>query len=74
MSWSYNKLWKMLIDRNMSKTTLRLQTGISTMALAHMGKNEPVTMESLGRICKVMECNIGDIVEWIPDAVDIKKE
>ena len=67
METSYKKLWKLLIDRDMSKTDLRLKAGISTMALAKLGKNENVSMEVLKKICKALDCNIGEIMDLIPD-------
>ena len=67
MEVSYKKLWKILIDRDMSKTDLRLKAGISTMALAKLGKNENVSMDVLKKICKVLNCNIGDIMDLVPD-------
>ena len=67
MEASYKKLWKLLIDRDMSKTDLRLKAGISTMALAKLGKNENVSMEVLKKVCKALECNIGDIMDLVPE-------
>ena len=66
MEASYKKLWKLLIDRDMSKTDLRMKAGISTMALAKLGKNENVSMEVLKKVCKALECNIGDIMDLVP--------
>ena len=66
METSYKKLWKLLIDRDMSKTDLRLKAGISTMALAKLGKNENVSMDVLKKVCKALECNIGDIMDLVP--------
>ena len=66
MAVSYKKLWKLLIDRDMSKTDLRMKAGISTMALAKLGKNENVSMEVLKKVCKALECNIGDIMDLVP--------
>ena len=63
MAVSYNKLWKLLLDKGMSKTDMRLKAGISTKALAKLGKNENVNTEVLVKICKVMECNVEDILE-----------
>ena len=63
MAANYNKLWKLLIDKGMTKTDLRLQTGMSTSTLAKLSKNENVSMEVILGICKVLECNIGDIVD-----------
>lgn len=63
MAVSYKKLWKLLIDKDMKKKDLRLATGMSTTSLAKLGKNEHVSTEILVKICKVLGCDIGDIVE-----------
>ena len=63
MSVSYKKLWKLLIDKDMKKKDLRQATGISTTSLAKLGKNEHINTEILVKICKVLECDIGDIME-----------
>lgn len=63
MAISYNKLWKLLIDRGITKTEMRKRAGLSTNVLAKMGKNETVSMETLARIAAVMECGLDDIVE-----------
>ena len=60
---TYNKLWKMLIDRKMSKTDLRRISGISTASLAKLGKGENVTTDVLLKICKALDCDITDIME-----------
>lgn len=65
MAVSYKKLWKLLIDKDMKKKDLRLATGITTTALAKLGKNENVNTEVLVKICKVLECDISDIMEII---------
>lgn len=65
MSISYNKLWKLLIDKGMLKKDLMAATKITASTMAKMGKNEPVSLEVLVRICKVLECNIGDIMDVI---------
>ena len=67
MSVCYNKLWKLLIDRNMNKTDLRLAAGITTTALAKLGKNENVNTEVLAKICKVLRCGVDDIMEFVPE-------
>ena len=67
MAVSYNKLWKLLIDKGMTKTELRLQTDMSTATLAKMSKNEVVSMEVMLRICKVLDCNVGDIMDATKD-------
>ena len=66
MEISYKKLWKQLIDRNMTKTELRLRAGISTMSLAKLGKGENVSIEVLKKICAAQQCDIGDIMEMVP--------
>lgn len=65
MEFSYNKLWKLLIDKNMIKKDLMEQTDITSSTIAKMGKNKPVSMEVLGRICIALNCNIGDVVDVI---------
>lgn len=63
MAVSYKKLWKLLIDKEMTKTEMRAATGITTTALAKLGRNENVNTEVLVKICKVLECDISDIME-----------
>ena len=65
MAVSYNKLWKLLIDKGMTKTQMRLQADISTTTLAKLGKNETVSMDVLLKICKLLDCNVGDIMDVI---------
>ena len=65
MAISYNKLWKLLIDKGMTKTELRIKADIGTSTLAKLGKNEQVSMDVLLRICKVLDCDFNDIVERI---------
>lgn len=67
MSVCYNKLWKLLIDKGMKKKDLRLATGITTTALAKLGKNEHVSTEILTKICKALDCDLSDIVELVRD-------
>ncbi len=67
MPVSYNKLWKLLIDKGMKKTELRIAAGISSGTLAKLGKNESVTTDVLARICRALSCDIGDIMEVLPD-------
>ena len=67
MAIRYNKLWKKLIDENMMKVDLRDQTGITTNALAKLGKNEHVSTQVLEKVCKVLHCEIQDIMEFVPD-------
>ena len=63
MTYSYNKLWKLLIDKHMTKTQMRKAAGISTNILAKMGKDESVSMDSLAKICVALDCTLDDIVE-----------
>ena len=73
MSVSYKKLWKLLIDRDMYKKDLRLAAGLSTNAIAKLGKNENVSTEVLGKICKVLDCEVSDIMEFVePEGVKPK--
>lgn len=63
MILDYNKLWKLMIDKNINKTELCKQAKISTNAMAKMGRNESVPLETLVRICDVLKCNLNDVVE-----------
>ena len=67
MRISYNKLWKMLIDKNMKKSDLREKAGISSASLAKLGKGDNITTDVLLRICDVMDCRIVDILETVRD-------
>ena len=71
MAMNYNKLWKMLIDRNMMKKDLIQMAGISTNAMAEMGKGGDVSTQVLRKICTVLDCKIKDIVEVITDSEDV---
>lgn len=63
----YNKFWKILIDRQMRRIDLRDATGISTTSLAKLGRNDNVSLDVLTRICAALNCNIGDIMDVLPD-------
>ncbi len=63
MSVSYKKLWKLLIDKEMTKVELREKAGISTGTLAKLGKNENVTTDVLVKVCEALDCDISDIME-----------
>ena len=67
MSVSYRKLWKLRIDKDMKKKDLRLSSGISTNAMAKMGKNERVTTDVIDKVCCALKCDVGDIMEIIDD-------
>ena len=75
MSICYDKLWKLLIDKKMNKTELKENAGISFNVLARMGKNEPISFDSIEKICVTLNCDIGDIIEIEkPKAEKIKAE
>ncbi len=65
MAVSYDKLWKLLIDKKMTKTELRIEADMSSSTLAKMSKNETVSMDVMLRICKVLECEFDDIIEIV---------
>ena len=67
MNISYNKLWKLMIDKNMNKSDLRTLTGIGTNTLAKLSKNQPVSMEVLMKMCEKLDCDISDICEIVSD-------
>lgn len=68
MSVSYNKLWKLLIDHKMNKSDLGKAAKMSPNTIAKLGKNETVSLDILVRICEVLNCDIGDIVEVTGEA------
>lgn len=65
MAVSYNRLWKLLIDKNLKKTDLKQLSGISSNVLAKLGKNEPIAIDSLEKLCVSLNCNIEDIMEFV---------
>jgi Predicted transcriptional regulator len=67
MAYSYNKLWKLMIDKKINKTTLRREAGITSNAMAKMGKDLPVSVEVVAKICRVLDCTLDDIVDVLPD-------
>lgn len=67
MTVCYNRLWKLLIDKNMKKKDLRLATGMSTTALAKLGKNQHVSTEILTKICAALDCDFCDIIELVKE-------
>jgi len=66
---SYRKLWKLLIDKDMMKKDLQVTSGVSWASITKMSKNENVSMEVLIKICRTLNCDIGDIVEVAPNEV-----
>ena len=73
MTVSYNKLWKLLIDKKMKRIELMEAAGIGTSTLSKLGKDQYVSMEVLVKICKVLNCNIGDIVDVVKTEVPHEK-
>ncbi|MDY4592682.1 MAG: helix-turn-helix transcriptional regulator [Eubacteriales bacterium] len=67
MSVSYKKLWKILIDRDMRKEDLRIAAGLTTTTIAKLGKNETVHLDIILKICKVLDCDINDIMEIVKE-------
>ena len=67
MAASYKKLWKLLIDRDMRKEDLRLKAGITTTAMAKLGRNETVHMDILLKICNALHCGLDDILEIVSE-------
>ncbi len=67
MEVSYKKLWKLLIDKDLKKKDLLTVAGISWSSVTKLSKGETVSMEVLMKICKALECDIGDIMELIPE-------
>jgi len=67
MRISYNKLWKLLIDKNMNKNDLKEVSGISTASIAKLGKGENITTDVLLKICDALDCHLYDIMETVKD-------
>lgn len=71
MAISYNKLWKILVDKKMSKADLRKAAGIAPNTMTRLRRDEEVTLSVLNRICVVLDANIGDVMEFVPDSEDM---
>jgi DNA-binding Xre family transcriptional regulator len=71
MAVKYTKLWKLLIDKQMNKSDLREAIQTSPNTIAKMGKNEPVSLDVLMRICKTLQCDIGDIMEVVEEKTEL---
>lgn len=67
MRTSYKKLWRILVDREMSKADLHRISGLSSSTMTKLRRNDDVSMEALRKICIALDCNIGDIVEFIKE-------
>ncbi len=74
MEVSYKKLWKILIDKDMKKKDLQSEAGISWATVTKLSKGEAVSMEVLMKICKILNCNIGDIVDLIPSEDSVTED
>ena len=74
MAISYNKLWKLLVDKKMSKADLRKAAGIAPNTMTRLRRDEEVTLAVLNKICKTLEVDIGDIMEFLPDKLLDNKE
>jgi DNA-binding Xre family transcriptional regulator len=72
MSISYDRLWKLLIDKKMSQAGLRRATKMSTSTMAKLRKEEVVALEVLKRICIVLDCNIGDVMDFIKTEKEVE--
>ena len=69
MAISYNKLWKLLVDKKMSKADLRKAAGIAPNTMTRLRRDEEVTLAVLNKICKTLEVDIGDIMEFLPEQI-----
>lgn len=69
MAISYNKLWKLLIDKNMKKKDLQRLSGVSSATISKLGRNENVNTEILQKICAALNCDICDVMEFVPDKI-----
>ena len=65
MAISYNKLWKQLIDKNLKRTEMAQKAGITGNVLGRLSRNEPVSMGSIEKICILLDCNVGDVMEFV---------
>ena len=72
MAISYNKLWKLLVDRKMSKADLRKAAGIAPNTMTRLRRDEEVTLAVLNKICATLEVDIGEIMEFLPEATIIE--
>ena len=70
MAISYNKLWKLLVDKKMSKADLRRAAGIAPNTMTKLRRDEEVTLTVLNKICAALGVNIGDIMEFLPDSIE----
>ena len=74
MAVSYKKLWKLLIDKDLKKKDLRSLTGVSTTTMSRLAKDENVSTEILAKICAALNCDVGDIMEFVPENKEVKPQ
>jgi len=72
MATSYNRLWKLLVDKKMSKADLRKASGVSPNTMTKLRRDEPVMLSVLDKICKTLDVNYGDIVDYVKDEEDMQ--
>lgn len=72
MATSYNKLWKLLVDKKMSKADLRKASGVSPNTMTKLRRDEPVMLNVLDKICKTLDVNYGGIVDYVADEEDMQ--
>lgn len=70
MAWSYEKLWKRIEKLGINKSKLRDEAGFRPATLSRLSHNEPVNMQTLARICEYLNCNIGDIVDYVSEVIE----
>ena len=70
MTISYNKLWKLLIDKKMSTADLRRESGVAPNTMTRLRRDEEVSLNVLNRICRVLDADIGDIMEFLPEEIE----
>ena len=71
LAFSYKPLWKLILEKNINKTQLRDRAKITNQTLSRLSKNQNVSMEILGRICKTLDCRLEDIVEYVNEKKDL---
>lgn len=74
MAWSYEKLWKRIAELGINKSKLRDEAGFRPATLSRLSHDEPVNMAILARICEYLNCNVGDIVDYVPEGRKMDKE
>ena len=70
MAVSYKKLWKLFIDKDMNKKNMRIAANLSPSLMSKLGRNESMTTDVLVRICRALQCDVGDIMEMLPEEIE----